>query len=147
MSKMYQVEVAQEFEVPVEQLFAHLSEHENMRPLFAPARVTRVRDGTESRNGIGSARRVKPGPMPSFIETVTDFRENELVEYRITCGSPLRDHVGTMHFRPCGQRSSTVKFDIRFEGAIPGAGPLFRFILARGIKHGLARLAESYRSF
>lgn len=137
MARTYHVRVERAFAVPVERLFAHLSEHENMRPLFAPARVTRLCDGADSRNGVGSARRVSPGPMPSFIETVTQFRANEFVEYRITSGSPLRHHIGTMRFRRLGPDRSSVRFDIAFAGRLPGAGPLFRFILNRGIARGL----------
>lgn len=145
MSKIFEVQVEQSFAMPVERLFAHLSEHENMRPLFAPARVSRLTDGGDGRNGVGSARIITPVPMPSFIETVTTFRANELVEYRITKGSPLRNHRGAMIFRSLGPNRSSVRFDIQFEGRFPGAGPIFRFILNRGIKQGLKGLEREQR--
>jgi len=110
--------------------------------LFAPAKVTRLSSGADVRNGVGSARTIKPGPMPAFVEHVTAYRENELIEYRITKGSPLRNHFGRMTFDSLGAHSSRVEFDIVFEGKFPGVGAVFWFILNRGITNGLASLTN-----
>jgi uncharacterized protein YndB with AHSA1/START domain len=134
------VSLAREFAIPVERLFAYFAEHENLARIFAPAKVKRLRDGPVERNGVGSARTVRPGPMPSFVETVTAYRENECIEYRITKGGPLRNHLGRMRFSVLGASASRFEIDIVFEGKFPGAGPIFRFILDRGISRGLADL-------
>ena len=120
--------------LPVERLFAYLSEHENLGPTFG-ARVTRVRDGHETRNGVGSVRQVKVGPLPAFEETVTGFELGEYVQYRITRGLPLKDHVGTLRFAPTAT-GSTVTWVIEF-GAPPVVGPLAAAALRRRITAGL----------
>jgi len=142
MARQHHINITREFPVPVERLFSHLSEHENLERLFAPARIIRLSSGTDARNGVGSARTIKPYPMPAFVETVTAYHENKLVEYRITKGSPLRNHFGRMTFDSLGAHASRVEFDIVFEGKFPGAGAVFWFILNRGITNGLADLAD-----
>jgi uncharacterized protein YndB with AHSA1/START domain len=140
MARQQCIEVVREFPVPVERLFDYLAEHENLAELFAPAKATRLRDGKTERNGVGSARRLRVWPASPFVETVTAYRENELIEYRITEGSPLRNHIGIMHFTSLGLTRSRLDFVIRFEGKIPLVGPIVRIILKHGIENGLAKL-------
>jgi hypothetical protein len=67
-------------------VFEKLSEHENLGPVFG-AKITRVRDGDTSRNGPGSTRRLKIGPLPAFEETTTVSEPNTLIEYKISTGT------------------------------------------------------------
>src|SRR5690242_1609976 len=97
---MQTVRIDHDFTTPPERVFDYLSEHENLEPLFG-ARITRLRDGDDgTRNGPGSARELKLGPLPGFVETTTEVIPNELIRYRITKGSPLRGHEGVMRFTP-----------------------------------------------
>jgi len=80
--------------------------------------------------------------MMSFVETVTAYRENELIEYRITNGGPLRNHFGQIRFSSLDASRSRVAFDIVFEGRFPGAGPIFRAILNHSIQRGLDSFRE-----
>jgi hypothetical protein len=141
MPRQQRIEAARDFPVSRERLFAHLSEHENLGALFAPATVERLRDGQGVRNGVGSARSVRPWPFLAFVETVTAYRENELIEYRITRGGLLRHHLGVMRFTTPQPGCSRLEFSIVFEGRFPFIGPIFRAILDRGINQGLAELA------
>ncbi|PWR19213.1 MxaD family protein [Zavarzinia compransoris] len=127
--------------MPVAELYALLSEHENLSKVFAPAVVTRLRDGDTVRNGVGSVRRLKMPVGAPFEETVTQAVENELIEYRITSGSPLKNHLGTMRFsaRPGG--GSHLDYTIVFEGRVPFIGGLVRLLLDRGIRRGLGAFA------
>src|SRR5215468_995487 len=98
MPPMQTVVVDQDFKLPPERVFAYLSEHETLEPLFG-AKIKRLSDGDDgTRNGPGSAREMKIGPLPAFVETVTEVVPDELIRYRITKGSPLRDHEGVMRF-------------------------------------------------
>ena len=141
MTKLQQINVSKEIDVPVELLFAHLAEHENLQRLFAPAKVRRLTSGRETRNGVGSSRSIRPGPLPVFVETVTAYRENEAIEYRITRGSPLRDHKGEILFERLGTSRSRVTFHIAFKGRFIGAGPSFKYIIGTGVAKGLDELA------
>lgn len=133
---LQKIEVTKEFLMPVEALFAHLSEHENLATIFAPAKVTRVRDGNGSRNGIGSARLVKIPLAPVIEETVTAFKEGELVEYTISNHTPLKNHLGVMKFAPTAN-GSRLHYTITFESRIPFAGPLVKAVLETVIRKGL----------
>ncbi len=67
---MAHVLVDHDFTSPRAEVFARLAEHENLEAALG-AKITRVCDGTDgTRNGVGSTRRLKAGPVLSFNETV-----------------------------------------------------------------------------
>ena len=134
---MARIEITHDFALPVERVYAFLSEHENLGPLFG-ARISRVRDGDTSRNGTGSVRRLNVGPLPAFEETVTKAVPDELVEYRITKGpTPLRHHRGEMRFSttPSGSR---LVYVIEFGAVLPLLDKVIAVGLERNIRKGLA---------
>ncbi len=133
---MQTVSVSQDFTLPVERVYAFLAEHENLGPLFG-ATVTRVRDGDDERNGAGSVRSLRLGPLPAFQETVVEAVQDERIVYRITQGSPLRDHEGVMVFRPT-PTGSHLDYTIRFGSAVPGLDRLVKVGLERSVRRGLA---------
>lgn len=133
------VEVVQEFPISVKQLFAFLSEHENLAAIFAPAKVTRVRDGYSSRNGVGSTRRLQILIAPPFEETVTACEDNKLIEYRISKGSPLKNHRGVMKFSSV-KGGSRLHYTIVFEGKLPFVAELVRPALQFAIRKGLKQV-------
>jgi uncharacterized protein YndB with AHSA1/START domain len=134
---MQRVVVDRRFTLPPDRVFAHLAEHEHLGPMLG-AKVDRVRDGTDGRrNGVGSVRRVKVGPLPSFEETVTEVVPDELIRYRITKGSPLRGHEGVMRFSPNGTGTHLL-YEISFGGVVPGVDRVVAAALRRSIPKGLA---------
>lgn len=131
--------VEHDFAKPPERVFAHLAEHENLAEVFG-ANVTRLKDGEDGeRNGVGSVRRLRIGPLPPFEETVTEFVPSERIVYRITKGSPLRGHVGVMSFAPASGGTRFV-YDIRLASPIPGLAVLVRSALTRSITRALAKV-------
>ena len=137
---MQRVEITQDFELPVERVYAYLAEHENLGPLFG-ARIWRVRDGDTSRNGVGSVRRLRVGPGPAFEETVVEAVPNERIVYRITRGSPLRGHRGVMTFTPT-TRGSRLHYLIEFGSPVPGLALVVRAGLGVTVRRGLRRVAD-----
>lgn len=132
---MQRVEITHDFALPVERVYGYLSEHENLGPIFG-AKVERVRDGQDSRNGVGSVRRLKVGPLPWFEETNTQVVPNELIEYRITRGSVLRDHRGEMRFSPLGD-GTRLTYVIEFDAKVPLTGPLLKKTIEGNVRSGL----------
>jgi uncharacterized membrane protein len=132
---MQRLEIDHDFTKPVERVYAHLAEHENLGPLLR-AKVSRVRDGDTERNGVGSVRALRVAVFPPFEETVTEAIENELICYRITKGSPLRDHHGEMRFTPQGT-GSHLRYVIQFGAAVPGIDRLVKLSLERSIRANL----------
>jgi uncharacterized protein YndB with AHSA1/START domain len=135
--RAYHVHVEHVFAKPPERIFPYLAEHENLAEVFGLS-VSRLRDGDGGeRNGVGSVRQLRMGPMPPFEETVTEFVPNERIVYRITKGGPLRGHVGVMTFAPAAGGTGFV-YDIRIASAVPGLAPLVRASLTRSIERSLA---------
>jgi uncharacterized protein YndB with AHSA1/START domain len=137
---MQRVEITHEFALPVERVYAYLAEHENVGMLFG-ATISRVRDGDTSRNGVGSIRRLKVGALPPFEETITRAVQDELIEYRITKGGPLRDHVGIMTFSDQGG-GSRLHYVIEFGSVVPGVDRVVKASLDRSIPKGLCTVEK-----
>jgi uncharacterized protein YndB with AHSA1/START domain len=132
---MQRIEIDQDFTLPVERVYDYLAEHENLEAVFG-AKIARVRDGDDSRNGVGSVRQLRIAIAPPFEETVTAAVPNQLIEYKITKGSPLRNHTGTMTFTstPTG---SHLHYVIEFGAALPGLDRVIKVGLERAVRKGL----------
>ena len=132
------VHVERDLAAPPEAVFDHLAEHENLAALFG-AKVKRLNDGDDgTRNGVGSRRELKVAPgAPPFEETTTQYDRPSLIEYKITKGSPLSDHVGIMKFSPAPSGGTYFEYRIRLASRIPGLAPLVKANLTRQIGKGL----------
>ena len=130
---MQHVIVERDFAKPPERVFAYLAEHENLGALFG-AEIKRLRDGEDGqRNGVGSVRELKVGPLPPFEETIIEFVPDELIRYMITKGSPLRHHAGEMRLSPTAN-GTHLRYEIAFDGVLPGLA----FLIARGLRKNIA---------
>lgn len=139
---MQTVHVTQDFPQPVEQLFAYLAEHENLAPVFG-AKIRRLNDGTDGiRNGTGSAREMRVGPLPPFVETNVEVVPNELIRYRITKGGILKDHEGALRFTSRGD-GSHLDWTITFGGKAPGIAPIVKTKLTRDVSRAMRKLAAT----
>ena len=136
---MQKIDINMEFRRPVGELFALLSDHEKLGPILG-ANVKRTRDGQGSLNGLGSVRTLSIGPLPGFDETVTAFEKDKLIEYKITRGSPLKNHKGVMQFYPSGAGGSRLHYTIEFDSKIPLVGPIIKTGLENAIRKGLKKL-------
>jgi uncharacterized protein YndB with AHSA1/START domain len=139
--RVHWVHVEHDFSKSPEAIFAHLAEHENLAAIFG-AKVTRLNDGEQERNGVGSRRQLQIGPLPPFEETVTEFEPSERIVYRITKGGPLRGHVGTMTFVP-KDGGTRFMYDIRIASPIPGLAPIVRAMLTRSIVRSLPAVEQA----
>ena len=136
---MQRLEFDQDFSVPVERIYAFLAEHENLGLIFAPMKVERLTDGTDSRNGVGSSRTLTLAGQAPFVETVTEATPNERIVYKITKGSPLKNHQGVLEFSstPTG---SHLHYTIEFASKIPGIDVMVAQGLKRGVAKGLSKV-------
>lgn len=142
---MQTVHVTQDFPQPVDEIFAYLAEHENLEPVFG-AKIRRLNDGADgSRNGAGSAREMRLGPLPPFVETTHEVVPNELIRYGITKGGILKGHEGVLRFTSRGD-GSHLDWTITFDGKLPGVAPLVRAKLTRDVSQAMQRLAATGRA-
>jgi uncharacterized protein YndB with AHSA1/START domain len=140
--RAHHVLIEHDFAKPPERIFAYLAEHENLAEVFG-AKVTRLRDGERERNGVGSVRKLQIGPLPPFEETVTEFVVPERIVYRITKGSPLRGHLGTMTFAPTTAGGTRMVYDIRLASPVPGLALLVRAALTRSIERAVPAVEQN----
>lgn len=132
------VEVVQDYDKPVAEVFAVLADHNKLgKVLGVPVR--RIKDGDNNVNGVGSVRRVGLGLL-SLEETVTALSPNRSIDYRITKGGgPVRNHHGKLAFSG-SSRGSRVTWTIQFDSPVPLVGPLVKAVLGQAIRLGLKRV-------
>lgn len=106
---------------PIATVFALFADHERFATLLG-GRCTRIKDGVGDPNGLGSVRRIGPGPL-AFEETIVTFEPERRIEYTVTRGSPIKNHLGTIDFRE-DNGSTVVDYVIRFDGKLPWTGSL-----------------------
>ena len=134
--------IDQTFPFGVEKLFAELTDHENFGRMVG-ANIKRVKDSnSEHVNGLGAVREIRQFGVPSFQETVTHFVENESMEYTVTQGSPIKNHLGRLEFSSTEEGCRLV-YQIDFEPKlpIPFLGILISRAIEKPIRKGLAGLS------
>lgn len=136
---MQHIDITENFPFPVEQLFNYLEKHENLETLFVPLKVKTVKDGDTEKYGVGSVRSLQLAIIPSFEETVTECKRNELIEYKITKGSPLKNHYGVLKFSS-NANGSSLHYTIEFDSDIPLVAAIVKIALENGIRKGLKKL-------
>ncbi len=133
------VQIVQDFSKPLTEVFAVLSDHNQLGKVFGIP-VRRVRDGDGEVNGVGSVRRIGLGPL-AVEETVTALSPNRSIDYRISKGGgPIRNHRGKLEFSG-SNRGARVAWTIQFDSPLPLVGPVVRLVLSQGIRLGLKRIA------
>jgi uncharacterized protein YndB with AHSA1/START domain len=121
-------------------VFEALSEHEKLGPVMG-CKITRVRDGDTSRNGVGSTRRLNIGPLPEIQETITAAEPNSLIEYTISKGgNPLRGHWGIQRLTPTSDGGTALDYRIGFDAPVPGMANLVGKAITRQLSRGLPKL-------
>jgi len=135
------ITIHKEFNAPLTEVFSTLSDHHKFGKICG-IKMTRIHDGDDGANGLGSIRKINIGPLPAFEETITDFIPNELIEYKITQGSPIKNHVGTLRFS--GQNNKTIlDYTIELESVIPFTTGIIKSALENGLSKGLQHYASS----
>lgn len=134
------VEIEQDFPFAVEKVFADLTgDHEKLGQILG-APMKHLVDGKDARAGVGSVRRVGP-PIVGLQETVVTRQPNQLLEYRVTKGGPLKNHLGRMEFSstPSGSRLHyVITFDMK-----PGFG-WFGSTLRNGLRSTIGKALAKY---
>ena len=135
------ISIHQTFNAPIAQVFAVLSDHKKFGEICG-VNLVGIQEGEGGLNGKGSIRTIKIGLLPAFDETITDFIENEFIEYKITKGSPIKNHIGTLKFSD--QNNQTVlDYVIKLESKIPLTTGIIKAALQKNISKGLSKYSKS----
>lgn len=116
-----EVHIHERVHAPIDTVFAFFADHERFGTLFG-GKAKRIRDGEGDPNGLHSVRKIGPGPL-GFEETIVEFEPNRRIAYTITRGGPIKHHLGTIDFSADGD-VTVIDYVIRFDGKLPGIGPL-----------------------
>lgn len=107
------VTISQDFKTNADAVFAVLSDHNRLSEVFGVP-VKRIKDGADSPNGVGSIRRMGPGPIGTQ-ETVTAIDPGKSIDYIISrFGGPIVNHQGRLTFAE-HSNGTTVNWVIKFD--------------------------------
>ena len=140
-----QIIITQLFNGPVETIFNILTDHAEFGRIIK-ANIKRVIDSREeNKNGLGSVRRIYVLPGLTFEESVVKFEPNQLMEYTVSKGSPIKNHRGRMEFAE-DQGKTRVTYSIDFEPKLPFffLGSLIKKNIEKPMVEGFARLSARY---
>ncbi|MBB3167312.1 SRPBCC family protein [Simiduia aestuariiviva] len=122
-----------------EVLFERLTDHEQFGKLIGQS-IKRIQDGPESTpNGVGSVRRIHLAPGISFDETVVDYEAPRRMVYRVSRGSPIKNHRGELLFHATDDGTRLV-YRIEFAPKLPGTGWLLGKLIRGPLDKGLRKL-------
>jgi len=135
----HEIRLSARIHAPVEKVFAFFADHERFGTLFGGS-ARRIREGDREPNGLGSVRRIGPGPL-SFDETIVAFEPNQRIDYQITRGSPIKNHIGQIRFSHA-DGATLVDYVIRFDPKIPCTGGLIAKLLDGGWSANAAKILK-----
>ncbi|MBK6273845.1 MAG: SRPBCC family protein [Saprospirales bacterium] len=143
-SNVEKLHFLQDYNVPAYNVFSFFSDHNRLSEVYS-AIIRRLTDSNDPRNanGLGSSRIVIAFPT-IFQETITKYIEPTLIEYKITFGSPLKNHIGIMHFIDLGNGKSRLDYTIEFEPRIPKTGFFLRNLLEKQVGAAIRELAHRF---
>jgi ribosome-associated toxin RatA of RatAB toxin-antitoxin module len=140
------ISITQSLNAPVETIFNIITDHEAFGHVIN-TKIKRVVDSKdENKNGLGSIRRVSAFPYPAFEETVVAFEPNQVMEYVVSKGSPIKNHKGRMEFFD-EEGKTRLNYTIDFEPKLPFLffGSIIKNAIENPIRDGLKRLAKRYK--
>jgi hypothetical protein len=135
----------QDFEAPIKNVFAFFSDHNRLREIY-PGFIKRIVDAPNPTNcnDVGSSRIIISLPL-IFQETVTQYIEPFYLEYKITLGSPLKNHIGKMNFIEITPNKTRLDYVIEFEPLIPYTGFFIQQINHKVVQDALSTLARKFK--
>lgn len=141
----YEVSIDEVFPAPRSKIFKFFGTHEKLGIIFG-GQFERIKAGEDPKNpdGLGSIRLIKlPLPGPAFEETIITYQPETLIEYIVSRGSPIKNHLGHIEFSDAPGGGTRVKYTIGFEPRIPCTGLLIKGILTAGFKIGIPRVMKN----
>lgn len=141
---MQHISITQEFNAPQKEIFAYLSDHENLGSILN-ASIKRIKNAAgDNPNGLGSVRSIKVG-IELLQETVVTFEEPDLIEYKISNNVPVNYHLGRLEFSSPQKGKTVLHYTIDLESKIGFIDPLLKLFLEKTIQNGLKKLASKYK--
>ena len=134
------LQICETLPLSIDVAFARLADHQRLGAALGVP-VKRTRDGEGDVNGLGSVRTIGFRPL-EVDETITRFDPPSRIDYRISRGSPLRDHRSSIIFSANGN-ATEVTWNIEFDTTPRLLGPVVNRALGLGLRHALRKIGRS----
>lgn len=140
--KIHEIKLYQEFDAPIEQVWEAFNDHSTFGKMMGQ-KMLRIVDSSDPNNinGLGSVRALSL-PMVPFEETIMKSEKPNLIEYKISKGTPLHHHYGKMQFKSLPEGRSAINYTIELGSKIPLVGVIVKAALNKGIADGLRNYAR-----
>lgn len=137
----HQVRIEQYFAAPRAKVFGWFSDHNRLGKVF-PGKFARIKDATSGKdpNGLGSVRQIRQGLL-RFEETIVRFEPASVIEYTVSRGGPVKNHLGRMVFADA-DGGTQLDYTITFESKIPFTGWLIARVLSSALCAGMPRAVK-----
>ena len=119
-----------------EKVYDFFCDHNSFGRIW-PGEIKRIKDSDEpgNPNGLGSVRSIRLGPMV-FEETHITCERPHRIQYQITRGGPIKNHLGTINFM-AENGGTRIDYTIVFDAKIPLTGCLIAASLKRDWLRGI----------
>lgn len=105
--------------VPIDTVWATLTDHVGMAGWGPGVKVTLGKPGTPDPNGLGAVRRIStPGPGPDIVEEVVTFDAPHLFGYKALSGTPFPGYTGEVRLTEAGT-STHIEYTIGSTASFP----------------------------
>ena len=135
----------QDFDTSLNTVFSFFSDHNRLKEIY-PAFIKRIIDSPNPTNcnDVGSSRIIISLPF-IFQETIIKYDAPNYLEYKITLGSPLKNHIGKMSFIALSPTKTRLDYVIEFEPFIPFTGFIANQINTKIVQDALSNLARKFK--
>ncbi len=136
--RQQQVKFEQFFAAPREKVFAWFSDHQKLSRIFG-GKFKRIKDGHDPKdpNGLGSVREIRTAGL-TFEETISKYEPPSLIEYVVSKGGPVKNHLGHMEFHAV-EGGTKLIYSIGFDPKIPLTGGLIAGVLCTTFHKGIPK--------
>ncbi len=142
---MISLEMARDLPAPPAAVWPHLTQPDLMNA-WSHAKIRSLAPGAGGGPGDAGARRevqiaVLGLPVARLEEVVEESRPPSRFAYRVTGGTPARDHHATITLEPTPSGGSRLRWKVDFRFPLPGLGAAAKVLLERQLGESLDRLA------
>jgi hypothetical protein len=143
--KIYTIQLQQEFNAPIEKVWEDFSSHESFGNIMGQT-IVRIVDSAdiENINGVGSVREIRL-PLFPFEETIIKSEKYNCIEYKISKGTPLSYHNGSMVFKSLPNGKTALDYTIQLGSNISLIAGIISSILKKAIGSSVKKYARRFK--
>ncbi len=112
--------VSKTVNAPIDRVWAIIADHEGMAKWAPGLSAAILKDGADTRNGVGAVRELKgPLSVPTIVEEIVGFEPQRRLAYRALSGVPLKNYTGEIVLTPQGTERTTITYTVAADQRVP----------------------------